>query len=315
MTVADMESKTPTIVVTGPTRGLGLEACRAIAERAPRSHLVLLGRSGAAMDAAASELRDQVRSVTCITVDFSDLGQVRSVAQQLDDMVATGSCATIDGLVLNAGIQTVDRLHRTADGLELTFAVNVVAPFLLMRELADHLTEGASVVFVGSGTHTTDRSTRLVAHPRWEDPADLARPGVAPDAGSKVAGQRAYATSKLAVNHLCHEFDRRSAGRWRCNIYDPGLMPGTGLARDMSRLRRFAWHHVFPHLPIPGTSTPQRSGAVLADMALGLRFPELRAGYVDIDRITSASVESHDPIREARLWEVLESLTHPVSSP
>lgn len=314
MTDADITSTAPTIVVTGPTRGLGLEACRVIAERAPQSHLVLLGRGGAALDGAASELRERVSSVTCVAVDFADLGEIRSAARQVRDKVGTGACGTIDALVLNAGIQTVDRLHRTVDGLELTFAVNVVAPFLLMRELGDDLTRGANVVLVGSGTHTADRSTRLVAHPRWEDPADLARPGVDQNSAGKQAGQRAYATSKLAVNHLCHEFDRRSEGRWRCNIHDPGLMPGTGLARDMNALRRFAWHHVLPHLPIPGTSTPQRSGRVLAEMALGLRYPELRAGYVDIDRITSASGESYDPAREARLWEVLESLTRTASS-
>ena len=275
---------------------------------------MLLGRAGAALDGAASELRARVSSVTCIAVDLADLGEVRSAARQVRNMVGTGACGTIDALVLNAGIQTVDRLHRTVDGLELTFAVNVVAPFLLMRELSDDLTHGANVVLVGSGTHTTDRSTRLVAHPRWEDPEDLARPGVDQNAAGKRAGQRVYATSKLAVNHLCHEFDRRSEGRWRCNIYDPGLMPGTGLARDMNAVRRFAWHHVLPHLPIPGTSTPQRSGRVLAEMALGLRYPELQAGYVDIDRVTCASAESYDPAREARLWEVLESLTQSASS-
>lgn len=314
MTASDINTTSPTVVVTGPSRGLGLETCRAIAEHTPGAHVVLLGRSGPAMDAVASELRDSVSSVGTAAVDFADLGQVRAAARQVRDMIDRGAGGTIDGLVLNAGIQTVDRLQRTVDGIELTFGVNVVAPFLLMRELTDCLASGASVVLVGSGTHFTNRSTRLVAHPRWEDPADLAQAGLGPDAASTVAGQRAYATSKLAVNHLCHELDRRSGGRWRCNVHDPGLMPGTGLARDMNGLRRFAWHHVLPHLPIPGTSTPQRSGAVLAEMALGLRFAELRGGYVDIDRVIRASDESYDPAREARLWEVLEALTQSVRS-
>ena len=314
MTDSDIIPSSPTVVVTGPTRGLGLETCRAIAEHSPGAHVVLLGRAGSAMDAVASEMRDRVRSVATAAVDFADLSQVRAVARQVRDMIDDGTCGMIDGLVLNAGIQTVDRLQHTVDGVELTFGVNVVAPFLLTRELTDCLAPDASVVLVGSGTHFTDRSTRLVAHPRWEDPADLAQAGLGADASSKVAGQRAYATSKLAVNHLCHELDRRSGGRWRCNVHDPGLMPGTGLARDMNGLRRFAWHHVLAHLPIPGTSTPHRSGTVLAEMALGLRFAELRAGYVDIDRVTRASDESYDAVREARLWEVLESLIRAVRS-
>lgn len=309
MTVPDITSSSPTVVVTGPTRGLGLEACRAVAERAPRAHLVLLGRAGPAMDSVATELRSRVRSVHVVAVDFAELAQVVRAANAVGDLVDRGEIGTIDGLVLNAGIQTVDRLHRTADGLELTFGVNVVAPFLLVRESEARLAPGASVVLVGSGTHFTDRSTRLVAHPRWEDPADLAQVGLGPDPGSAVAGQRAYATSKLAVNHLCHELERRAGERWRANVHDPGLMPGTGLARDMNAFRRFMWHRVMPHLPIPGTSTPQQSGAVLAEMALGTRFGDLRAGYVDVDQVRRASDESYDAAREARLWEVLESLT------
>jgi NAD(P)-dependent dehydrogenase (short-subunit alcohol dehydrogenase family) len=317
MTVPDITGSSKTVVVTGPTRGLGLEACRALADRAladraPGAHVVLLGRAGPAMDAVVSELRGRVRSVASVAVDFADFGQIAAAARRVGELVETGACGTIDGLVVNAGIQTVDRLHRTVDGLELTFGVNVVAPFLLMRDLGGHLTPGASVVLVGSGTHTTDRSTKLVAHPRWEDPADLAQPGLGPDPASKVAGQRAYATSKLALNHLCHELDRRSGGRWRCNIHDPGLMPGTGLARDMNVLRRFIWHRVLPYVPMSGTSTPPRSGVVLAEMALGLQFPELRGGYVHIDSLSRASDESYDEAREARLWEVLEALTDSV---
>lgn len=266
------------------------------------------------MDSVADELRRQVRSVHVVGVDFTELAQVARAADRVVDLVDRGEVGAIDGLVLNAGIQTVDRLHETVDGLELTFGVNAVAPFLLTRSLEDRLAPRASVVLVGSGTHVTDRSTRLVAHPRWEDPADLARAGLGPDPASAVAGQRAYATSKLAVNHLCHEFDRRAGDRWRCNVHDPGLMPGTGLARDMNRFRRFMWHRVMPHLPIPGTSTPRRSGAVLAEMALSTRFPDLRAGYVDIDQVRRASPESYDIDREARLWEVLESLTAGVRS-
>lgn len=60
------------------------------------------------------------------------------------------------------------------------------------------------VVLLGSGTHWGgSRSLWLVAPPRWEDPADLARPDLGDDADRPVAGQRAYATSKLAVVLLC----------------------------------------------------------------------------------------------------------------
>lgn len=85
----------------------------------------------------------------------------------------------------------------------------------------------------------------------------------------------------------------------RVRVAEQSVEPGASIV----------WHRVLPHLPIRGTSTPERSGAVLADMALGQRFPDLRGGYVDIDQVTRASDESYDTTREARLWEVLESLT------
>lgn len=308
MTATDITSRPVTVLVTGPTRGLGLEAARALVARAPHVRLALLGRAGTTLDAVAAELRRPGRTAEPIGVDFASLAEVRAAAARVRSLVADGALGPLDALVLNAGIQTVDRRHETSDGVELTFGVNVLAPFVLVQELLGVLAPGAHVVLVGSGTHTTDRSTRLVAHPRWEDPADLARPGIGDDADTPVAGQRAYATSKLAVNHLCHELQRRHGDRLRSNVHDPGLMPGTGLARDMSRVRRFLWDHVMPHLPLPGTSTPERSGAVLAELALGLRFGDLRAGYVDIDQVTRASDESHDEGREARLWEVLEQL-------
>lgn len=304
-------SDTPTVVLTGPTRGLGLEAARAIVARAPHSSLALLGRPGPTLDSVTRELTAPDRIVEAIGCDFSSLAQIRDAAARVRELVAAPSLGPIDALVLNAGIQTTDRRQRTADGFELTFGVNVIAPFVLLDELLDQLAPRASVVIVGSGTHDTNRSTRLVAHPRWEDPRELAQADLGQDADSPTAGQRAYATSKLAVNYLCHEVQRRYGDRLRCNVHDPGLMPGTGLARDMSRLRRFMWDRVMPHLPLPGTSTPQRSGSVLADMALGRRFENLRDGYVDIDRERRASEESYDALRERQLWNVLEELVAP----
>jgi hypothetical protein len=76
----------------------------------------------------------------------------------------------------------------------------------------------------------------------------------------------------------------------------------------MSVLRRLLWNRVMPHLRLPGSSTPVRSGRVLADLVLGTRFADLRGGYVDIDVVSEASPESHDPAREARLWAVCDEL-------
>jgi NAD(P)-dependent dehydrogenase (short-subunit alcohol dehydrogenase family) len=303
----------PTVLLTGPTRGLGRATCEALVRTTPGLRLVLLGRPGPLLTEVAAEAVAGGARVEVVPVDLASLASVRTGAAAVRDLVAAGAVGPLDALIANAGIQTGDATGRTADGIELTFGVNVVAQHLLVRELLEVLAPGGHVVLLGSGTHSTDRSARLVAHPRWADPAELARPGRETDAALPVAGQRAYATSKLAVVHLCHELARRCPQR-RFTVYDPGLMPGTGLARDMGPLRRFAWHRVMPYLPLPGTSTPARSGAVLADLALGRVLPQVRGGYVDVDRETPSSPESHDPAREARLWEVCEALTAPASA-
>ncbi len=303
MTASDI---TRAIVITGPTRGLGLEACRALATIEPAVRLVLLGRAGAGLDGVAAELRAAGLTADAVGVDFSSLQQVRTAGRHMCALLQHDG-ALVHGAALNAGLQTTDRLHQSVDGLELTFAVNVVAQHLLLRELLPVLAPGAVVVIVGSGTHFTDRSERLVAHPQWEDPLDLARTRSGADSAEPVAGQRAYATSKLAVNHLVHEWQRRHP-EVRFNVHDPGMMPGTGLARDMSAFRRFMWNRVLPHLPIPGSSTPVRSGRVLAEMVVGSRFADMRGGYIDIDRASAPSAESDDPTRESRLWSVCEEL-------
>jgi NAD(P)-dependent dehydrogenase (short-subunit alcohol dehydrogenase family) len=291
------------LLLTGPTGGLGSATAEALAARAPDAPLLLLGRDERALAGRAADLR--ARDVRPIHLDLASTTSVHEAADEIRSLVDSGEVPPLGAVVLNAGVQAGGREHRTAQGLELTFGVNVVAQHALVCAVLDVLAHDAHVVLVGSGTHHRDRSELLVPHPRWEDPAELARPG---GGDADRAGQRAYATSKLAVVHLAHELHRRCGDRIRVNVYDPGLMPGTGLARDLNRLRRLLWFRVLPHLHLPGTSTPARSAGELADLALGLRHPDLRNGYVDIDRVVEPSPESFDETRERRLWEVCEHL-------
>lgn len=246
-----------------------------------------------------------------LPLDLADLRSVRAAAATAVEQVGAGRRPPLTAVIANAGVQTADRRHRSADGYELTFAVNVIAQHLLLRTLLPALAPGAHVVLLGSGTHWGGRrSMGLVAPPRWEDPADLARPDRGDDAGRPVAGQRAYATSKLAVVLLAHAWQRRHGDRLRVNVYDPGLMPGTGLARDLAPWRRWMWRNVMPGLRVlPGVTSPATSARHLAAPALGETHPALRGGYVEIGRVIRSSPASHDETREARLWQVLEDLT------
>lgn len=294
-----------TVLVTGPTRGLGRALVDVLVgdRGVPGSRLLLAGRSGIAEVAAAT-------GAGAVPLDLADLGSVRAAAASVVGLVARGELPPLGAVVANAGLQVTDRRRHSADGHELTFAVNVLAQHQLLRGLAPALAPGAHVVLLGSGTHWGGRrSMGLVAAPRWEDPLDLARADLGADADRPVAGQRAYATSKLAVVLLAHAWQRRHPGL-RVNVYDPGLMPGTGLARDMSPARQWAWRTVLPALRVlPGVTTPEASARHLADLALGRTHPDLRGGYVEIGRVTRSSPASHDRAAEDRLWEVAEQLT------
>lgn len=307
MTVTDM---TGTVVVTGPTRGLGRALVPRLAAAAPAVTLVLVGRPGPALEAAA-EAAARARRVLTVPCDLASLAQVRAAAATVRDAVASGDLPPVVALVSNAGVQTADRRRTTADGFELTFGVNVLAPHVLVELLRPALPDGAHVVLLGSGTHYGDRSMGLVDPPRWDDPHVLARsdgPG-----GDPRAGSRAYATSKLAVLYQAHEWDRRygsGSPALRVNVYDPGLMPGTGLARARSPFERFAWSWLLPTLRVlPRVTTPRRSARALADLVLGRTHPGLRAGYVVLEELAEASDESFDADREGELWRVCAELT------
>lgn len=314
MTVADI----PVIAVTGPTRGLGADLIRRLAASRPAPVLVLLGRGGPALDESLATVRaaGAVRSVA-VPCDLASLADVRRAVGEVHRAVAEHELPPLTGLVANAGVQTLDRKQRTVDGHELTFGVNVLATHALVELLRPALAPGAHVVLLGSGTHYGDRSMGLVDPPRWEDPRELARPD-GPD-GDPRAGSRAYATSKLAVLYQAHEWDRRygeGPQGLRVAVYDPGLMPGTGLARRFPPVRRFAWSFVLPLMRVlPGVTSPRRSSAHLADLVSGRRHGHLRGAYVAIGTPRDPSPAAFDVERERRLWEVCDELTRSPAIP
>jgi NAD(P)-dependent dehydrogenase (short-subunit alcohol dehydrogenase family) len=312
-------SPTPgTVLLTGPTGGLGQALLGPLARRKP-THLVLLGRDPVALEAAAQVARDVgAPAVTVVQADLADLNSVARAGRDVSELVQAGA-PPLSAMVLNAGIQMADRRHTSAQGIELTFAVNVVAQHLLLSTTVAATAPGAHSVLVGSGTHFGDwHSYGMVPPPQWQDPTLLAQPDTEPigrGAGHlRRSGPRAYATSKLAVLHLAHAWQARQGDR-RFNVFDPGLMPGTGLGRQLTGGQLWAWNHVMPALTfLPGWSTPRRSGEHLAALALGEVHGDLLGGYVEIDKVRHSSPMSYDLAHQERLWEELHALATPYTS-
>jgi NAD(P)-dependent dehydrogenase (short-subunit alcohol dehydrogenase family) len=140
---------TRTVVVTGASDGIGLEASSQLA--AQGEHLVLVGRNPLKLESAVARVQGEspgtrVDSFVC---DFASLAAVRALAEQL-----LASYPRIDVLVNNAGT-VFDKRTVTADGLEATFQVNHLAGFLLTELLLDRLVAStpARIVTTSSAGH------------------------------------------------------------------------------------------------------------------------------------------------------------------
>jgi len=308
-----MSGGTRTAVVTGPTRGLGLECVRALAG-VPGWHVIMACRDEDAGRRAADDVRRDhpAASLAVVALDLATLASVRSFPERL----AAVTMAPLDAIVCNAGIQLAHGPRLTADGFELTFATNHLGHFLLVHRLLDRLAPGARVVVVSSGTHNPEWFTGMPA-PRWRTFEALARPGDAERAewarSPGAAGRTAYTTSKLCNLFFAYELSRRlrTSGRdgVTVNAYDPGLMPGTGLARDYGAVGRFAWRFVLPVLSmLPGASTARRSGIELARLVHDPAYAGRDGLYVQIAREVRSSKQSYDERLAAELWQTSAEL-------
>ncbi|HEY9314577.1 SDR family NAD(P)-dependent oxidoreductase [Williamsia sp.] len=299
---------TRTFVMTGATRGIGRLAAAYIVSGNPDVHLVLLARGNA--DDIATELRGSGGNVTVITTDLSSPVQIRATADRIKALLSAGDLPPLAGIVANAGIQLTNALTETADGYEETFAVNVLANHVLIRSLSESLEAGTRITVTTSDTHFGDfrHNLGIVPAPVWHHPATLAAPGAFADPESAVAGRTAYSTSKLAVVHLVHAFARRLPNDVQIVSYNPGFVPGTGLARDANRFEQFIVNRVMPALTLtPIATTKSAAARHLKDTALG-GIVAATGDYIDRGRVVRSSDESYDRAREDELWDYTEQL-------
>ena len=170
------QTASKTIVITGASDGIGAAAARKLQRMNDKHTLVIVGRNPEKTRAVANEIGARYH-----LADFESLGQVRRLAEELQDL------GHIDALANNAG-GVFDGPFRTADGFERTWQVNVVAPFLLTSLLREQLTadpelgkEAATVV------QTASVANMLMSN---FDAAD-------PNTFQNFSRERAYGNAKL----------------------------------------------------------------------------------------------------------------------
>jgi NAD(P)-dependent dehydrogenase (short-subunit alcohol dehydrogenase family) len=290
---------TKAAIITGATSGLGLECARALLGSDPSWHVVLPVRD-IDRGAAAVEQLDEPRRCTVMPMDLASLASVRAFT----DDVRAAALPPLHAIVCNAGVQVVSGTKRTEDGIEMTFGVNHLGHYALVQGLLDTLTPPARILVVSSGTHDPSKHTGM-PDPHYTSAADLAHPR----AEESADGRRRYTTSKLCNLLFTYELNRTLGQGVTVNAFDPGLMPGSGLARDYSPLQRLAWRYLLPALRVfPGVRSTRTSGRYLAALMADARFDGVSGQYFEGLRPIRSSADSYDRDKALDLWATSEEL-------
>jgi NAD(P)-dependent dehydrogenase (short-subunit alcohol dehydrogenase family) len=269
-------------VVTGPTSGMGRSMALALAM--PDATVFLVARDRAKLEALAAEIAGAGSRAISIVVDLADLAAVVRAASEIAER-AKSSGLRLVGLLNNAGMQQ-RRPTKTAAGFDMTYAVNHLAAFALTDALLPAMAPGAVVVFLGSGTEDPNlpgATSFGFRGARFLSVEDSARGTFAPG-GSTVPGLDAYATSKLcnilSARGFAHEVPPERA---RFFAFDPGLVPGTGLAQEVVGIQAFAWRHILPFIARfkKGWSTPARAAGVATRLLKDAPASVANGAYVD----------------------------------
>ncbi len=273
-----------TVLVTGPTSGLGRAATDALAALGGR--VILLGRN----EERLTRLRDELAArhgEDRFPIAIADMGSLVSVRAAADRVLATES--RLDVVVDNAGAIYPERFDGP-DGIDGTFAVLVAGPFALLAGLLPLLrrTPGSRVVAVTSGG----------MYAQGLDLDDLeSRRGA-------FSGPRAYARAKRAQTALMREWARRLCPDGiTCVAMHPGWADTPGLAEALPRFHR---------LMNPLLRTPAEGVDTIAWIAA---LPDSAAGsgglYLDrrprpFDRLPGTRLTAAG---RRRLWERVVALT------
>ena len=271
------------VVITGATNGIGLEAATALGAKGAKLTLVARGQSKAKVAVDRIEAAGG-RGVEVILGDLSRQSDVRRVAAELLER-----CPRIDVLLNNAGAIFATR-QLTEDGVEMTWAVNHLAPFLLTSLLLDRLTASAPARIV---TTASDAHRGAKGIP-FDDMGSV---------GSyRARGFARYGETKLANILFTQELGRRLQGSGvTAYCFHPGFV-ATGFNRNNGALMNLGMT-----LARPFARTPEKGAETLVWLCENPDVSADNGGYFQDCRRIAATTAGQDADAARRLWEVSES--------
>ena len=314
MTPPTSPDSRPAVLVTGGNSGIGFECARKLAREGQR--VVVASRNREASAKAVDRIAAETGNTAVEDMEL-DLGSLAAVRQSAKEVEARG--LRLRALVCNAGIQTTKQMQ-SPDGHELTFAVNHLGHFLLTNLLLENLLANAParILVVASGVHDPRLKTGMPKAAVGSFDV-LAQTGCA---SQDYNGRLAYVNSKLCNLWFAYELIRRLeaaglGGEGRplsVNSFEPGLVPGSGLARDYHPVARFVWNNVLPVLTyfMTTVNTAERSGSALAEKTLDPSLERVSGKYFPSHTRFgegASSDDSYDTARARELWELSVRLT------
>lgn len=297
------------IIITGATRGIGYECALQMARLAPNEQIIIACRNVESGKEAIKSIERKTshQNLKCLPLDVASLKSIK----EFKEIFSKEKYNTIISLVNNAGGQNIGATKYTTDGFEETFATNDLGPFYLTLLLLPFMDKEASITFTSSGTHDPAQKTGIEP-PVYTTAQELAYPK-STNEEPKIAGLRRYSTSKLCDIMTVYELHRRLADTSiRVNAFDPGMVPGTGLARTYSPLLRFVWKNIMPamRLFIRNVNSAKKSGTNLANLAFAKQFQNFNGKYFEGAKVIPSSKDSYNRDYQTDLWNTSVRLTH-----
>lgn len=269
-----------TVVITGPTSGIGKEIATGLA--ALGANLVLGCRDTAKGKTVAIELERaaDARSIEVVEVDLADKKSIEKFARKILE-----THPRLDVLVNNAGVSRgAQPLGKNAEGIELTFATNVIGYYLVCLHLLPRLHESAPARIVNvASTFASDLDLDDLQFER--------RP---------YAGMKAYAQSKACDRLLTWALARRLEGsRVTANAMAPGLIVDTGPYRNTPT-------DVLAGLRQRSARTPSDGADTAVWLASSTEIEGVTGKFFENRKEVPCSFRNRDT--EERLWSICERL-------
>ena len=270
------------ILITGASSGIGLAAALALAGSG--ANVAIVGRNEARTKSAAAQIQARAGHNAGVTSFVADLSAQAAVAKLATEVLRRHP--RIDVLVNNAGAMHTTR-QLTGDGIELTWAVNHLAPFLLTGLILDRLKAQAPSRII---------TTASDAHHGATIPFDDL------DAEKTYQGFARYKQSKLANILFTSELARRLSGSGvTAHCFHPGLV-ASGFNRNNGLLMNLAMTMLWPM-----SRSVEKGAETLVWLATSADVVKINGGYYVDMEWQPPSPQGQDVQTARRLWEISET--------